>query len=334
MLNTCLTEIFANDTFVHAVTQAESHYEKLASTLKIFHGHCQNAQALEEPWQLLAPVHEVYGRMHNITKCILTLLEPSPEMIGLSARDTLPLLDYKGSDALESSLQGALQEKKFWRLQVDDTNRVAASTKEQFPKLKKCLLDATEAKNGGCRPEVWLKVLSEALPLLPEMRKGLKSEGTFELEAILIEMIPATGKFITSSKNVEDLDTNQVTTFAHHLDLFDETILRNMGLEDHMSELSDLHQKMEVWQANMSRSIAAKELECFIDKCLKEAKDSATDKVDIDWKELTQLLMTSEGLSETLQPKMSEALFLMVWNLDTQATAAWHGGMLVRMRGT
>ena len=313
-----LQDAFASDLFMKAVTNAEQICERLGASLKLFHRNCCDAKSVSEKWELIGPIHDIYDRFHDASKAILVLLAPCPEMLGLSAKDTLSLIDYKGCEAFESSLQGTIQDVKFWRRQVDETNRVAATSKEEYPKLKAHLEEALASFNGGCMPEVWLASLAQTLPDLSDMRKGLKPGATKELEECLVKMISSVAKYITSAKTIEGMNMDHVTAFAQNLDLFDQKSLDAFDLSDHIEVLSEAHEKIEKWQANMAESISSKKLEDFLDKCLQDAGSSQA-LAELDWRELSQLVACSNGLSDELQAKAADCLFLMVHCLDQQA---------------
>lgn len=246
-------------------------------------------------------------------------------MEGLSAKDSLPILNYKGSEALEASLQSLMKEKKFWKRMVDFTNSTAGSAKELFPQLKKAMDESTAALNGGCRPEVWLATLAEILPILCKLRKGLKPRATLDLEAVLLQMIPSTCKFITSSKTADEIDTDQVAIFSDNLDLFGQKEMEGLPTDDPAVEaaaLSDLRQKLGLWQSNMARSIGDKKLDTIITKWISaaESSDGAHAKVtEGDWNEFAKQIMTTDKFPESLQKKASLAISILIGDLHQKA---------------
>lgn len=316
VLRKALMDTFANDVFLGMVTAADVHSSKLCKTLKTFHMNVTNAMSCDT-WKHMAPVHATYARMHSISKALLSVLLPSPEIIGLSARDSLALVDYKGSEALEAAIQGAMQEKKFWRRCIDSTNRTAGTAKEQFPVLKECFDKSKDALNGGCRPEIWLSVLAECLPKLDGLRKGLKPGATHDLEAFLLQMIGPTAKYIASEKSAEKIDTDKVSVLADCVDLFGEAELQLLGLAHEATALSQLHQKIQHWQANMACNISEKKMEKMMETWM-HASD-AGNKIEIDWEEFGKLLMSLDGIPDALHDKAAACVYLMLCDLEEKA---------------
>lgn len=319
VLSIALMETFENDLFVSMVNSADVYHERLGKTLTTFHMNMKNAMELES-WALMSPSHDVYGRMHTVAKAILAILLPCPEGVGLSAKDALPLIDYKGSSALETSVAGAVQDTKFWRRLVDATNKTAGTSKEQYPLLHACLEEAKPAFNGGSGPDVWLKILSECLPKLEGIRSGLKAGASTELETILVKMIPAVAKYITSSKTIEEINTDQVDAFVLNLDLFDEDSLLAIRMEDQAAVFADLRSKLEHWRAKMSQGICTKKLETLIDDWL--GAHEMGDAPEIDWNVFGQLIRACSDFSEDLGGKVSNCIYLMLRDLDEQAQLA------------
>lgn len=269
----------------------------------------------------MSPIHETYERFQNIAKGLLALLHPSPEEYGLGAKHALPLLEYKGSQAFECSIVSAIQGNKHWRRLVDSSNKVAGSSKEQFPILSQCLAKAKEGVDGGVRPELYLSTLAETLPLLDAMRMGLKPKATEPLEVKLMKMLPATCKYIISAKTCDGIDTDKVSSLLSHLDLFGETSLKAVGLKAHAEDVAEIRMLLEQWQTKMSSGIASQKLERFLDGCLSQVTPDMQDEtvIKIDWNEFAKLLLSSVDPSEDVQRKMTDSIYLMIRELDMQA---------------
>lgn len=320
-----LLESFANDIFVVGMQSIQNCHDKMKRAFVQFHYHCENIKQIKA-WQSMSPIHDTYERLHCISKGLLALLHASPEEYGLGVKNALPLLEYKGSEAFESSIASAIEQNKYWRRLVDSSNKAAGSSKEQFPILSTCLAKAKDAVNGGVRPEVYLNTLAEILPLLDGMRMGLKPAATQELEIKMMTMLPSTCKYILAAKTCDGIDTEKVSNLIDHLDLFDAKSLEAVELGEHAADVADMRLALQQWQTKMSSSIASQKLERFIDGCLSQVTPDMQEEtvIKIDWLEFAKLLLSSADPPEHVQSKMSESIFLMIRELDMQAILYSH----------
>lgn len=317
-------QALGNDLFIKGLVNAESHRNKLELALTQLHSNIKSAMETQV-WQDLElrgkDVFDIFERIHVIVKGLLGLLLPSPETQGVGAKDSMMLLNYKGSSTMEGSIQGVLLETPFWVKLTEDTNKKAGSSKEQWPILKNCLEASREAANLGVQPEKWLTTLAEILPKLDQLKEGLKFNATKDLEMLLADMLPAVIKFITSAQTATQFNPDHVTIIAENLYHFPSSRLAELGLtsRDAISDFGEFKEKLLTWQTKMQNHIATVKLQDIMG----QFDGKAVEDIEMNWDEFARNVVglpdIPESLQESLQPKLITLMYIMVRDLEREA---------------
>ena len=232
---------FSNASFMNAVSKVDfgKDHCPLQTALGDLYDQLILAEKSDEWSELKGEVDEVgdvFGRVLLVCSALLALLSSNPEARGLSAKDAVPLLTYKGEGPLENSLRQILMENKTWQKLIDLTNRVAGTAKLWYPKLVSIGLSLEECELD---PAKLFPVLCDGLGQLEELRQNLKPNATNALENLMGRAATTVVKYLTSCKEISELDTSLFPGFSQNLLLLE----REAGITDAMVPLQWLARK-------------------------------------------------------------------------------------------
>ena len=216
---------FCNDGFIKLLGEVDRHRPEIGCFFKKLKEELDTAGGTST-WSEMtteAPgIKDIYERIGKIAKALLTCLEPRPEELGLSAKDLLPILTYKGDNVLELSVKALLVENKAWTKMVDATNKAAGTSKILFPQMQDLMARLTAAQGDDIGEEGLeaLPLVCEALKKVEEFRRGLKPHATQDMEASLLDLVLKVGKHIVSSKTMEaKMDADHIAELGEGLPL-------------------------------------------------------------------------------------------------------------------
>ena len=306
--------IFECDAFVKALQKGEKHEDALVTALCAVKKHLDKAMNNVEYASLAQTVESVadtYARISNIVNGTLALLLPLPEALGLSAKDSVPIVTHKGDSTtiLETSLQKLFTEQKFWVKLVGQNNRAAATAKELFPAYRDIMQSLKDIMFNKKDTETPLALalfphVHLALSRLEEFRAGFKPKATAEMEQTLLVVIPQVAKYIFSSKSVEGIDVKLLPEFVLNLQLLIET-----------KDIQELVPRLQAWQANMAAEIAQERLHDYLKKL-------ADDITQMDWNELGKVLSPVDDLADDCLDLLRKLLLMFATLAAEQAMSA------------
>ena len=301
-----IIDCFAQDSFIKALNKADENPKGITFVLTALRQRFEK-QLNHSQWQELLDVGTsvagAVSRVYDCSKGLLVLLLACPEREGLSVKDLLPLLNYKGSWVLESSLKALMTENKYWSQSVNLANKFAGVAKANFPILKEHEDKMKALKSKEFEPELWLETISAALKATPELRTKLKPNATKRLESYVRAEVAPLVKYITSAESPQGLAVTSVQSLADGLTLFESD-----------AAISDLLQKLQKWQASMASELIVQQFQEGMSAVMRYGR--------ANWELLGELLPKLPELTEEMKTELREILH--VFFLDfLEVEAAW-----------
>lgn len=191
--------------------------ERLKKLCKSYVNNLENVQEeLDEvkahPWEEIKQVHEAVKRIERFSKCMLLLCNDS--IADGCIHEVLWFKNYKGSNLFEKTVKQCLGAAGFFKDQVAEVVKTAASTKSLEPKLKQLqeLLRKKDLKQSD---------LLQCLNLLSEVQSGMRKGSVASESKGLTERLCKMAED-TMASSASDISESFVQTILDGLERFNE----------------------------------------------------------------------------------------------------------------